>query len=219
MKSLRALALMGLVVATLAGAAEAPAEKKAEWTADDLLLFETAGQFRLSPDGRWAVWVKSTVDTEKGQRVSNLWLSSLTEKKEVQLTRGNYTHASPRWSPDGQRLSFLSTRPLPKTKPDLAPAQLWLMSPFGGEPWPLTEFERGVRAYEWRDQNSLVFAAQEDPTQYERGIKEKKDTSQVVEDAPHEPPVRLFQLSVKEKKGKRMTEIEAWMDLLEVSSV
>lgn len=218
MKSLRTLALVGLVVATLAGAAASPAEKKAEWTADDLLLFETAEQFRISPDGRWAVWVKSTVDTEKGQRVSNLWLSSLTEKKEVQLTRGNYTHASPRWSPDGQRLSFLSTRPLPKAKPDLAPAQLWLMSPFGGEPWPLTEFERGVRAYEWRDKDSLVFAAQEDPTQYERAIKEKKDTSQVVEDAPHEPPVRLFRLSVKEKKVKRLTENDDWIDLLEVSS-
>jgi len=217
MKSLRWLALLGFVLNALAGAAAPAADKKAEWTADDLLLFETAGQFRLSPVGKWAVWVKSTVDTEKGERVSNLWLSSLAEKKEVQLTRGNFTHSSPRWSPDGQHISFLSTRPLPKAKPDLAPAQLWLMSPFGGEPWPLTEFERGVRAYAWKDNDTLIFAAQEDPTQYERARKEKKDTSQVVEDAPHEPPVRLFELKAKEKKVKRLTENEDWIDLLEVS--
>ncbi len=217
MKSLRWLAWLGLMVGALAGAAAPAAEKKPEWTADDLLLFETAGQFRISPNGQWAVWVKSTVDTEKGQRVSNLWLSSLTEKKDVQLTRGNFTHSSPRWAPDGQRVSFLSTRPLPKAKADLAPAQLWLISPFGGEPWPLTEFERGVRAYAWKDNDTIVFAAQEDPTQYERALKEKKDTSQVVEDAPHEPPVRLFALKVREKKVKRLTENDDWIDLLEVS--
>lgn len=216
---LKSLALAFLLVfVSWAQSPEAPAVgKKLEWSVDDILLAESAGQFRLSPDGRWAVWVKTGMDKEKGERVSNLWLSSLTEKKEVQLTRGTDAHASPRWSPDAQFISFLSTRPLPQAKKELAKTQLWLMNPFGGEPWPLTEFERGLRAYGWKDKDTIVFAAQEDPTHYERTLREKKDTSQVVEDTPHEPPVRLFELSVKDKKVRRLTGNDDWIDLLEVS--
>lgn len=218
MRAWKTVALLVLLAAFAGARAEEPAaSKKAEWTADDILLAESAGQFRVSPDGHWAVWVKSTMDPEKGERVSNLWLSSLVEKKELQLTRGRDTHSNPRWSPDGQLLSFLSTRALPKPKEDLARAQLWLMNPFGGEPWPLTEFERGIQAYAWKDKDTIVFSAQEDPTHYERALKEKKDTSQVVEDAPHEPPVRLFLLSLKDKKVRRLTDNQDWIDLLAVS--
>lgn len=209
-----------LMVFSWAMAQEKPAtEKKAEWTAEDILLAESAGQFRVSPDGRWAVWVKSLMDKEKGTRISNLFLSSLTEKKEIQLTRGSVSHSGPRWSPDGALISFLSTRPLPETvkKQDLSKSQLWLINPAGGEPWHLTEFVRGLQAYAWKDKDTIVFAAQEDPTQYEQSAKEKKDTSQVVEDTPHEPPVRLFSLSVKDKKVTRLTDNQDWIDLLAVS--
>ncbi len=211
-------AVILFALALLAWAAMAE-EKKAEWTVDDILMAESAGQFRISPDGRWAVWVRSAMDKDKGERVSNLWLSSLTEKKELQLTRGNFTHSGPRWSPDGALISFLSTRPLPESakKEDLSKSQLWLLNPSGGEPWHLTEFERGIQAYGWKDKDTIVFAAQEDAALYERQAKEKKDTSQVVEDAPHEPPVRLFLLTVKDKKVKRLTSNDDWIDLLEVS--
>ena len=46
------------------------AEKKSEWTVEDVLLAESAGQFRVSPDGQWAVWVKTRMDKDKGGRVS-----------------------------------------------------------------------------------------------------------------------------------------------------
>jgi len=188
-----------------------------EWTVEDILLEESGGQFELSPDGQWTVWVKSTMDKEKDGRVSNLFLSSLTDTQEIQLTRGKDRNSSPRWSPDGALISFLSTRPLPKKNEDLSQSQLWLINPRGGEPWHLTEFERGIRDYAWKDKDTIVFAAQEDPTHYEQTIKERKDTSQVVEDTPHEPPVRLFLLSVKDKKVKRLTNNDDWIDGLEVS--
>ncbi len=187
------------------------------WKPEDVVLTEIASQFRISPDGRWVVWVKSVTDKEKDGRASNLILSSLTAKKEIQLTRGTETHSNPRWSPGGELLAFQSTRPLPKAKPELAKSQLWLINAFGGEPWPLTEFERGLRAFEWVDDNTIIFSAEEDRSLYEREKERKKDATRVVEDAAHTPPVRLYRLNVKDRKVTRLTNNEDWIENWAVS--
>ncbi len=220
------LFVAAIALAALVGvrAQDSPASKT-EWTVEDILLEEGASQFDLSPDGQWAVWVRKAMDKEKGEEVSNLVLSSLTRAEEIVLTRGPYANSLPTWSPDGTLISFLSSRPLPRKQKDdgdapeedLAKTQLWLINPRGGEPWHLTEFKRGVKDYGWKDKDSIAFAAQEDPSLYEETIKKRKDTSQVVEDAGHEPPVRLFVLSVKDKKVTRVTANVDWIDRVEVS--
>jgi dipeptidyl aminopeptidase/acylaminoacyl peptidase len=181
------------------------------WQPEDLVMAETASQFRVSPDGKWAVWVKATADKEKDGRVSNLVLSSLTEKKEIPLTRGTDTVTQPRWSPDGELIGFLSTRAVPKAKPDRAPMQLWLINRLGGEPWAATEFERGIKHCEWLDNGTILFSAEEDPSLYERETKARKDDTDVIDDAAHTPPVRLFRMSIKDKKVTRLTNNDDWI--------
>jgi dipeptidyl aminopeptidase/acylaminoacyl peptidase len=195
----------------------AVASKKYPWKAEDIIFQETAAEFRISPDGKWAVWVKNTGDKEKDERVSNLYLSSLTEKKEIELTRGTNTVSHPRWSPSGETIAFLSNRPLPKPKPDIAPMQIWLLSVSGGEPWHATDFERGVQQYEWLDNDTLLFSAEEQPSLFERETKERKDDSDVVDDATHKAPVRLFKLSLKDKKVTRLTYNDDWILKFQVS--
>jgi dipeptidyl aminopeptidase/acylaminoacyl peptidase len=188
----------------------AQSAQTSKWTADDIILSEQAGGFQISPDGRWAVWVKTVADKEKDGRISNLILSSLAEKKDIELTRGTDSCSNPRWSTDGQLIAFITTRPNPKAKPS-APGegprpQLWLINPAGGEPWPVTDFSRGVTSYEWADADTIIFAAQEEAALHENTIKEKKDTSIVVEDEQHTPPRRLFRFSIKAKKYTRLTD-------------
>jgi dipeptidyl aminopeptidase/acylaminoacyl peptidase len=203
----------------LAGDDNKPAApvKKTPWKPEDFVYTEFASQFRISPDGKWTVWVKSVTDKEKDGRVSNLYLSSLTEKKEIQLTRGMDNVSSPRWSPSGETIAFLSSRALPKPKPDAAPMQLWLLSMAGGEPWSVTESDRGINQFEWLDNDTILFSAQEDSTLYEHNLKESKDDSDAVDDEAHEPPVRLFKLSVKEKKVTRLTDNTDWIEGFEPS--
>src|SRR3954449_5819968 len=81
-----------------------------KWTPDDVLMTESAGDMQISRDGRVAVWVKSQMDREKGETVSNVILRYLDSDSEVQLTRGQDTNSSPRFSPDGKRIAFLSSR-------------------------------------------------------------------------------------------------------------
>lgn len=182
-----------------------------KWQADDVILTESAGQFDISPDGKWVVWVKGGADKDKDGRFSNLILTSLTEKKEIELTRGKENHSSPKFSPDGQLIAFISSRPNPLARPaGTSPSegprpQLWLMNPFGGEPWAPTSRERAVMSFHWADKDSIVFAAEEDPTQYESALKEKKDGSTVVDDEAHVIPVRLFKIALKSKTVTRLT--------------
>src|SRR5271163_1814098 len=199
------------------GAPKADAAKKNRWSADDVVYQEDGGQFRISPDGRFALWVKGTADKEKDLRVSNLYLSNLNDGKEVQLTRGTDEVSHPRWSPSGDTIAFLSTHALPKPKPDLAPTQLWLMNAAGGEPWAVTDFERGIQQFEWVDNDTVIFSAEEDPTLYERQTKEHKDDSNVVDDTAHSAPVRLYKFSVKDKKVTRLTNNDDWIQRFEVS--
>jgi dipeptidyl aminopeptidase/acylaminoacyl peptidase len=199
--------------------------KPSKWQIDDIVMSESASQFDLSPDGKWAVWVKQTADKDKDGHVSNLILSALTEKKEIELTRGTeHNNINPKWSPNGQLIAFVSTRPVPKPKSsELVPPsegpkpQMWLFNPFGGEPWNLTAFERGVSNFQWLDDETILFAAAEDATQYEQAIKEKKDATIVVEDEAHTPPVRLFKLVIKDKKVTRLSSNQDWIQSFEIS--
>jgi dipeptidyl aminopeptidase/acylaminoacyl peptidase len=187
-------------------------DKKDPWKPEDIIYGETAApQTRISPDGKWLVWVKSNGDKEKDARVSNLMLSSLTENKEIQLTRGSDNNGQPQWSRDGQLIAFTSNRARQGAKPDAAPVQIWLINPFGGEPWSITELARAPRSVNWIDKDTVIFSAQEDPSLYEQELKKKKDDSETVDDAEHEPPVRLYKISVKDKKITRLTNNNDWI--------
>jgi len=186
--------------------------KKERWKPEDIIYGEAAApEVRISPDGKWLAWVKSTGDKEKDARVSNLIVSSLSESKEIQLTRGSDSNGQPRWSPDGQLIAFTSDRARHGAKPEAAPVQIWLINPFGGEPWSITELPGAPRQIDWLDRETVIFSAPEDATLYAQEMKQKKDDSEVVDDAEHQPPVRLFKIDVKNKKISRLTANTDWI--------
>ncbi|MCC6536177.1 MAG: prolyl oligopeptidase family serine peptidase [Bryobacterales bacterium] len=202
MVSRRVACWLGLVAAV---ACAAP------WTVDDLLLAERGGQLELSRDGQWMAWIESRMDKDKGESVANVKLRRITADGEYTLavTRGKDNHAQPAFSPNSQRLAFLSSRKDPEAekKPDDPTAgagmQVWLADLRGGEPEALTSFEKGVRLFRWIDNDTLLLAAQENPSLHAQRVKERKDTSMQVEDERHEPPVRLWKFDVKSKRATR----------------
>ncbi len=186
--------------------------KTSPWKPEDVVYAETISDFSLSPDTRSAVWIRGEGDKEKDERVSNLFLTSLAGDRSVQLTRGNSSVSLPQWSPDGEWIAFLSSHPRQGAKPDTAGTQIWLISAHGGEAYPLTELERAPRRVQWLDKDTLIFSAAEDPSAYEQAQKKRKDDSEVVDDAEHEPPVRLFKITVKDKKITRLTTNTDWIE-------
>ncbi|HBY61035.1 MAG TPA: hypothetical protein DEH78_14525, partial [Solibacterales bacterium] len=185
-----------------------------KWTVDDVLFQERLAGLEWSKDARYAVYVKSKMDRDKGEAVSNLWLKNVADGFEVALTRGNDNHASPKFAPDSKRIAFLSGRKAAAVPSATAgsPAadggggmQVWMIDTRGGEPWAVTRLEKGVRAFEWLDNDALLLLAAEDATLHEQQTKERKDTSNVVDDEVHAAPVRLYRFDLKQQKATRLT--------------
>jgi len=179
---------------------------KSAWTIDDVIKIESASGFEFSPDGKTIVWSKRSPGKEKDTFVYDLYLSSATGEMDViQLTRGDDNDTSPQWRPDGKMIAFISNRK-GEGKEESRGAQIWLINPFGGEPWQLTSLERGVNGFEWLDNERMLILAREDAYLRENQLKEKKDDTIVVEDPDAFYPTRLFEFSVKDKKLQRLTD-------------
>lgn len=199
--------LPSTVIASDSQSAQPEASLQSTWTVDDVLSAEWAGDWKISPDCERAAWVKSTPDKDKGESVGNLFLSSLTNNQEIQLTQGSDGCSSPKWSPDGRLIAFLSSRPNPRAKADdKGKTQIWMINPLGGEPWPLTSGDRAVNVFDWAGPDEIIYSAQEEPSAYEQTLKDRKDFTQVVEDETNASPVRLFKVDLASGKVVRLTE-------------
>ncbi len=190
------------------------------WTVEDLVLAESSEGWKLSPDGSVAVWVKKSVEKvgDEEKEVSRLWLSRLENGSRVQLTRGQERVSSPAFSPDGRHVAFLSNRSVPGGEEGkTGKTQLWALALSGGEARPVTRLERSVEDFGWVDDETLVIAAQEAPSLWEQQRKKAKDTSQIVDDAEHTPPVRLFKVWLGGADVEPLTRNSDWINELAVS--
>jgi dipeptidyl aminopeptidase/acylaminoacyl peptidase len=122
---LSSLACIGLFL-SLAANAETP--KKRPITLDDLGRIQRVGNPTISPDGQWVIYTVSQIDTKEDKNQTHLWMVKWDGSTQLQLTYGKEGVSSPRFSPDGRYISFMSSRPGP-AKGD----QVWVMDRRGGE--------------------------------------------------------------------------------------
>src|ERR1700681_2882512 len=88
-------------------------------TPEDYFAFQFINDARISPDGRQVAYVLTAIDQKKNRRNSSIWLVATDGKSAPRrLTADGVNSNSPRWSPDGSRLAFLSSR---STEPAATP--------------------------------------------------------------------------------------------------
>src|SRR5580658_8279890 len=76
----------------------------------DVFRVQVASDPQISSDGKHVVYVRQSADISSDRRVSNLWTVNFDGSEHRPLTSGTYSDTSPRWSPDGTRLAFVSDR-------------------------------------------------------------------------------------------------------------
>ncbi len=127
---------------------------------------KAVGDPRCSPEGKWIAYTLSTVDVAGDKRDSDVWMASTDGKENIRVTSSAESETSPKWSPDGKQLSFLSSRP-GKAKG----SQVWVLERRGGEAQQLTDVKGRLTAYEWSPNSKqllLILREEEDDKKDEK---------------------------------------------------
>ena len=150
---------------------------------DDRFAIKSVGEGLVSPDGAWVAYTVSTTSLEENKSTSRLWMVETAGGDPIPMTAESSSASSPRWSPDGKYLSFLSSRNEGKS-------QVWVLDRRGGEAWQLTDVEQGVSNYEWSpDGKRLVLGikdakAEDDADAGSEGNAEGDSSSEESSDVP-----------------------------------
>ncbi|MGQ0723210.1 MAG: prolyl oligopeptidase family serine peptidase, partial [Candidatus Eiseniibacteriota bacterium] len=140
----------------------------------DLAEMVALSEVALDPDGRRIVFTGTQADFEANEQRTRIWYfdpggprirerigSLLGVGGEVEppdarpLTSAGEDASSPRFTPDGRAVSFLSARG------ESAAVQVWVLPLDGGEAEARTDAPEGVDQYAWAPDGSLVYLAQE----------------------------------------------------------
>lgn len=169
-------------VLTLPSLAQSTAKRSL--AVDDIYRLHDVADPQISPDGKWVAYTVSEIDKDADKKLSHIWMTSWDGSQNVQLTFGSESESSPRWSPDGKYLSFVSSRP-GKAKG----SQVWLMDRRGGEARQLTHLkDYDISEQAWApDSKKLLLVLQEklEPEPDEKAGAKPKPPKPIVIDRYH----------------------------------
>lgn len=168
------------------------------WEPEMHLKFKAVGAPRVSPDGKRMVYTvnDAVMTADKSEFVTQIWMANLATKQNTQLTFGEKSSTSPKWSPDGNWIAFLSNRKDNRNN-------LYVLNVNGGEAEPLTDQKSAVTSFEWSpDGRSIAFTMSDSKTdEEEKNDKGKNDWRWIDENAKMS---RLYVLPIqKDANGKR----------------
>jgi dipeptidyl aminopeptidase/acylaminoacyl peptidase len=137
------------------GATPGPATKR-PLVPDDIFALKDVADPRLSPDGRLVAYEVTSLDSARDAEDADIWISPLAGGEAIRLTTSPESETSPRFSPDGRFVAFLSER-------GGSTAQVWLIDPRGGEASRLTDIKGEISAFAWSPEGGRLALVVKDP--------------------------------------------------------
>ena len=198
--------LLSISFAFVLDQAAAQQSTKPKLTLDEFFNYVSYDSVEISPDGKSVIIGTERADWDQSIFRKDLWLWRDDGKSGslVQLTQSGHD-SEPKWSPDGDWIAFLSERKTPAEKSgdadsddsdkdkkdkkdkddkddkDEGRTRVYLISPNGGEAFPITAGAEDVHAFAWSaDAKTIYFATRQPWTKAQKDDykKEWKDAVQ-----------------------------------------
>src|SRR5438874_3338939 len=131
------LALVSFVVA-----------QERRFTIDDLLKVRRVSDPQVSPKGDLVAFTITDVDKVANKSTTQIYLAPLGGGEVRQLTNDEHSSASPRWSPDGEKLAFISARD--------GEDQIWTIDVSSGALKKITSLSTGAGDPVWSPDGKLL---------------------------------------------------------------
>jgi dipeptidyl aminopeptidase/acylaminoacyl peptidase/tetratricopeptide (TPR) repeat protein len=197
-----------IVLAALGSPSPAAAESRT-LRFDDVFALKAVSDPRLSPDGAWVAYTVRSMDPKADESDVDVYMVPLAGGDAIRVTTSKKPETSPRFSPDGRYLAFLSGR-------DGKKGQVWLLERRGGEAVKLTDYKGGVSAFEWSPDGTrlAVVASDPDPDAIDDGDDEKPAT----ETKKTPPPIVIRRLQFKRDEEGYLRELRSHVYVFDVKA-
>ena len=149
------------------GAGTLAQETKRAIAFDDLIRMHRVSDPQVSPDGKYVSYTVATPDKAANRFSRDIWVVPADGGEPRQLTRGG-SDVRARWSPDGKKLAFLSSR--------AGAPQVYAIALAGGEAQRLTSLSTGADNELWSpDGKWIAFVSSVYPDCKDDDCNKKRD--------------------------------------------
>ena len=130
--------ILALVLLAQSGARAQSRETPTKWTPELMAEVIDISDVQASPDGSRVAYIPEV--KTKGYH-SQIFIARADGSKPLQLTHGDQSASTPRWSPDGEWIAFLSSQS--------GARNIWIVQAGGGEARQVTNMKNGVSSFKW----------------------------------------------------------------------
>jgi dipeptidyl aminopeptidase/acylaminoacyl peptidase len=172
-------------------------QKKRPFAPEDLLNLKSLSDPQISPDGDWIAFVATQFGKDK-KTDSEVWIVSSESGTLKRLTNNPGPDFSPRWSPDGKILAFISRRDKERN------SQIYFYSLRDKKVKKETDERASIRDLKWAPGNKKIAFLMPDPLTEEELERQKKgdDAYIVDQDIRH---TRLWIFDVESRTIRLLT--------------